>query len=146
MPVPVEAIATTCSVLSSILSIAASVKQLSSERELSETDALSYFQDEKASVKEKQVLSDHDLRDAVISLMVIPQQLLDQLHSEAEDCIDTHVRERRRANTKVRRTLADGNAKDCMCSVLRDMMVHNQGKLPRSKEIESWWKAYNCSP
>lgn len=143
----VEPISASIGILASVLSIAASVKQLVQKRHISKQDALQIYL-RQASDKERKLLQRPDIQAAVLEVTVISKALLDQLAKEAQECERKHIRERQEADRKNNQTdkvRADVNAAQCMCNVLRDIKRYNTGQLPKHGPFLDWWDSYDCS-
>lgn len=139
----IEHVSTAVSVLSSILSIAASIKSLQLKFKLNPKEALRRFLG-KASQAEKDLLSQPGIEDAVLELMVISEKLLEQLSHEAHECEQRHIQARQAAQDLTSKDVADVRAANCMCSVLRSIKKHNGMNLPQKDVLRDFWKSYNC--
>ncbi len=81
---------------------------------------------------------------AIKSIVIIPGQLLDQLVSEINGCVDRQVEARKESQNQVGRDKADRAAAVCVCSGLGSIKLHNSGKLPEGT-LRDLWKAYGCN-
>lgn len=138
------AIGESLSLLSSILSIAASAKELMASRGASAAAAIDQLAESDGSARE--LLADPDMRTTVLILAqtVISKDLLDQLTREARKCERNHISDRKKAKSHTDKDDADIEAAQCMCSVLRDAKRYNGGSLPNSKLLDDYWKSYRC--
>lgn len=136
------AVSTSLSIFSSLMSIAASVKQTISTG-LSSEQAIERYLSE-ASLAERNLLSDPDVKMAISELTTISDRLLKQLEHEALECEDNHIQSRRDAKHQIDKDQADVDASGCMCSVLRTLIRHNGRTLPSHGPFEGWWTQYSC--
>jgi len=138
------AIGESLSILSSILSIAASVKELMASHGATAGAAVDQLSGSDGLARE--ILADPDTREAVLLLAqtVISNDLLDQLTREARKCERNHIGDRKKAKGHTDKDDADIEAAQCMCSVLRDTKRYNGGSLPDSKLLNDYWKSYRC--
>jgi len=142
----VEPITTTLSALASLLSIANSVLKLM-KKGVSREDALTMYRDE-ATPQEREIIDDPENRAAILEVTVISRDLLEQLAKEAKACERKLIAARRRAEEKGRqidKTEADRRAAQCMCNVLRDIMLYNEKELPEHGPFKRWWRSYGCT-
>lgn len=130
------------SILSSALSIAASVKGLMTSRGVSAEEAVA---DLAEGADAREALADPAIRDTVLVLAksVISKDLLEQLQKEALQCQSTYIGDRQKAKGITDKQRATNKASQCMCSVLRDVKFHNNDKLPTA-QLKDFWKTYNC--
>lgn len=139
----IEHLPNAVSVLSSILSIAASVRSLRLKFKLSPKEALARFLG-KATQEQKDLLNQPGVEEAVFELMVISEKLLEQLSREAHECEERHIAARQAAQDLTSKDVADVRAANCMCSVLRSIKKHNGMDLPEKGLLRRFWKSYNC--
>ncbi|WP_137137948.1 hypothetical protein [Pseudomonas asiatica] len=139
----IEHLPNAMSVLSSILSIAASVRALELKFKLNPKEALKRFLGT-ASQSDKDLLSQPGIKEAIIELLVISKELLEQLSSEAKECEREHIKARRAAKDLTSKEVADIRGSGCMCSVLRSIKKHNGMSLPKEGPFNNWWESYNC--
>ncbi|MGB0748205.1 MAG: hypothetical protein ACPGO3_05630 [Magnetospiraceae bacterium] len=139
----VEPISTSLAIFASVMSIAASIKQLMQDRNVPSEEALKLFQ-ETASPKEIEVLESPANKSAIIELTTISDKLLKQLSKEAQECEDQHIKDRKDAGGKIDEEQAESDAEQCMCSVLRTIKRRNKRQLPPSGPLIDWWESYNC--
>ena len=131
------------SALSSILSIAASVRSLQREFNLNPMEALKRFLG-KANPADRDLLNQPGIKEAVVELLVISEKLLKQLSREAHECEERHIEARQAAQDQTSKDVADVRAANCMCSVLRSIKKHNGMNLPEKDVLKGFWKSYNC--
>lgn len=132
------------SVLSSIFSIAVSVKELMAARGTSATEALDHLSE---SAEFYETLADPSTRQSVLVLAqsVISPEMLDQLKNEAMQCQRKHIDDRKKARDNfTKKDNADIDAAQCMCSVLRDVKRYNRGRLPDDRQLHDFWISYRC--
>lgn len=131
--------------LSSILSIALSVKQLGSEDGISYDEALRICE-EKADPNQKMLLAQKGAKDVVVKeLIYIDDILLDELHSQAKRCVIAQAKALKSAGSNAaKRIMANEDARKCMCLRLIEVMGHNRGRLPDKYNFHRWWKSYGC--
>src|SRR4051794_10219646 len=103
------------SILASLLSIGRSVKDLMATQNLSTDQALDKFKGN-ASGTNAEVLAMKGSDSAIKSIVIIPGQLLDQLVSEINGCVDRQVEARKKAKNQVGKDKADRAAAVCVCS------------------------------
>lgn len=137
---PVEA---SLSILSSILSIAVSVKEWMTQKDVTAETAVAQLAD-RGDNATREALAQTDVREAVLSLMVISKDLLKQLEREADACETKHIRARKAADGHIDKQQADINAAQCMCGVLRDIKRYNGRQLPNSDQLKGFWSSYGC--
>jgi hypothetical protein len=143
MPIPPEVIASSMSMLASVLSMASSIKNIMTGRKVDSKTAIGIFK-QTASPEEIGILADADVENSISEVSnVIAADLLGQLASEAKRCQDRHINDRQAALTQMSTDQADINAALCMCSVLRDIRRYNKGVLP-SGPFKNWWESYSC--
>ncbi|MGM4886419.1 hypothetical protein AB7813_01880 [Tardiphaga sp. 20_F10_N6_6] len=131
------------SILASLLSIGRSVKDLMATQNLSTDQALDKFKGN-ASGTNAEVLAMKGSDSAIKSIVIIPGQLLDQLVSEINGCVDRQVEARKKAKNQAGKDKADRAAAVCVCSGLGSIKLHNSGKLPEGT-LRDLWKAYGCN-
>ncbi|MGG6351648.1 hypothetical protein [Pseudomonas putida] len=139
----IEHVPNAVSVLSSILSIAASIKSLQLKFNLSPKEALKRFLG-KASQADKDLLSQPGIKEAVVELTVISKELLEQLSREAKECEKKHIEARQATEDLTSKEVADIRGSGCMCSILRSIKRHNGMNLPKEGPFNNWWVSYNC--
>lgn len=137
------AIESSLSILSSILSIAVSVKDWMSQTGTSAETAIDQLS-ERGNEQTRQALAEADIREAVLSLMVISKDLLEQLTAEALECENKHIAGRKSATGHIDKQDADIKAAQCMCGVLRDVKRYNNRQLPNGKRFRNLWDSYGC--
>lgn len=136
-----EPVSMSLGILASVLSIAASIKQLIVQGK-SEKEAFAAFVSS-ASPKDRRFLKTEGIQNAIHEVLIISPRLLKQLSKEAQDCENRHLEARARAETQIDKDVADTKATECVCNVLRALIKFNGMKLPPS--FESMWKSYGCS-
>lgn len=130
------------SIIAAILSVAASIKKLMERGNLSKEDAVARYR-LNASQQEIKLLDNQKHKAEVLDLLVISEELLAQLHNEADECEKEHIRARKSAKTLTEKDIADTKASGCMCHTLRTVRKHNELNLP-SETLDRWWRSYNC--
>ncbi|MCP8685954.1 hypothetical protein [Marinobacterium sedimentorum] len=138
----------TLTIMSSILSIAASVKQLMERERVSANDAVDKYK-ARASADEILLLDEAKNAEHVKALCstTMTAALLSQLHREAQACEDRYIANRQKAFDSERDAdliSAKNQGERCMCNTLKFMMDHNQGRLPDYDEYQNWFDTYNC--
>lgn len=132
--------------LASVLSIAASVKDLMTRRGISKEEAIETYRKETTDEEERQLLDNPDIQGGILSIAdVISEKLLKQLAEEATDCDEDHVNSRKEAKTQHDKRKAAIKASQCVCSVLQDIKLHNDNRLPNGEPFMSLWASYNCT-
>jgi hypothetical protein len=131
------------SILSSILSIAVAVKDWMSQRGVSAETAIDQLA-ERGDEQTREALTQAEIREAVLSVMVISKDLLEQLTREALECEKKHVRGRKSAKGHIDKKDADIKAAQCICGVLRDVKLYNNRQLPSSRRLQDFWESYGC--
>lgn len=137
------AIGEALSILSSILSIAASVKELMATRGATANEALAELGE---ADDFREALTDPATRQSVLALAqsVISKDLLEQLTREALQCERQHIGDRKRAEGLTDKENANIDAAQCMCGVLRDVKRYNGGDLPDDPLLRDFWRSYRC--
>jgi hypothetical protein len=140
---PVETAVATLSILASSLSITRSVTELVQKFGISKEDALARFR-KSASKAENEILDRPGMAGAVLAMTIISSALLQQLEDEARGCERRHIEDRKNAGEDLgKKEVADIQAHQCMCSVLRAIKRYNKGELPGDL-FKNWWDSYGC--
>lgn len=133
------------SLLSSILSIASSVKTLMDARRLTVEAAIAEVY-ETATDQNKEILRDLTARETILSLTIISKPLLDQLVREVREYEKEHIKERQKNKASLtKKAIADKIASQNICNVLRDIRIHNGGELPDDANLKNWWTSHSCA-
>lgn len=138
-----EPVSVTLVTFSAVLSIAASVTQIASNLKIPRAEALQRFE-ETASVDDRNILTDPEVRVTVLALTVISGDLLEQLSDEIEEAEKDYIEERKKASTIGEKDSARNKAAQIICSALRDIAGHNGGSLPPDDKLSNWFSSYNC--
>ncbi|HEY0921512.1 hypothetical protein [Rheinheimera pacifica] len=128
-----EFIALGGTILSSLLSIAASIKQLIQKGGAKDFDDAVEKYKSTASPETLALLNEEYNINSVYGLVhsIISPAVLDQLSEEANSCEEVYIRNRRDANgDPIRLKGAEKKVKRCVCSTLSTIMKHNGGDLP----------------
>lgn len=128
--------------LSALLSMTVSVLQLRTSKDQAAPELLDLYK-ENAGEAQQRYLNDPEFEGAILSLMVIPEYLLEQLIDEIHDCQEAHLTARRKAVTPSERSNADIDVKSCVCERLNSIKSFNEDELP-SEYLKRLWRAFDC--
>ena len=134
------------STLASTLSIASSIKAMALNSKITFADAFRTYVPK--SEEEKELLERDDIVETVSYLgntQRISIELLTQFTNDALECKKTHIANLQQFKPDtLERIQANEGASRCVCSVLKDIKLHNANNLP-TELLENMWEEYRCS-
>ncbi|MCS0397881.1 hypothetical protein ND972_13855 [Vibrio diabolicus] len=128
-----ETVALGAKILSSLLSIAASIKKFIQNGEAKDFDDAVEKYKSIATPETLALLNEEDNISSIHGLVntIISPAVLDQLSEEAYTCEEVYIKNRRDAERNTSKLKgAEIKVKRCVCSTLLTLMKHNGGELP----------------